>query len=96
MKKKIILERVPPPPVDPIYSIRWGFYGASLFFPFAGIIIALFLFEKDSLEVRRVGRNCLLLSFLLWVLFPAFLLVVLLVFGATALLGAFPDLASLD
>ncbi len=89
-------ERVLEAPRDPIVSIRWGLYAFSILFPYAGICVALFLYDQDSREARRVGRNCLLLSFLLWVLFPVLLLVGILALGVLAVLGAVSNLAPLD
>jgi hypothetical protein len=63
-----------------VTSFRWGWYGLSLFVPLAGILIGLFLYDQDSREVRKVGRNCLFISFLVWVVFPILIMLVVLIF----------------
>jgi hypothetical protein len=68
-------------------SGRWVWYLLSFFFPFAGMLAALFLYEEDSWEVRKIGRNCLLISFLVWIVLPFLLGLALLLFGALALAG---------
>jgi hypothetical protein len=56
----------------------------ALFVPFAGILTGLFLYDQDSKAVRKVGRNCLFVGFLVWVVFPLFILMVVGVFLAMA------------
>jgi hypothetical protein len=51
-------------------SHRWVWYLLSLFIPYLGMLVALFLYDRDDREVRRVGRNCLLISFIAWVVLP--------------------------
>jgi hypothetical protein len=55
-------------------SYRWGWYALAFFIPCAGILTALFIYDQDSREARKVGRNCLLIGFLVWVVFPALVL----------------------
>jgi hypothetical protein len=72
-----------PPPLPPAAppsaaaALRWFWYLLALFVPFAGILTGLLLYDRDSREDRRVGRNCLLIGFLVWVLLPVLVLVVL-------------------
>lgn len=77
-----------PAPVSAAVSLRWLWYLLSVYIPFTGILIALFLYDQDSREVRKVGRNCLLIGFLVWVLLPALALlafVLMLVLGLLSL-----------
>lgn len=67
-----------------ITSFRWGWYGLAFFVPFAGILMGLFLYDQDSREVRKVGRNCLFIGFLIWVVFPVLVMMVVMVFLAMA------------
>ncbi len=69
---------------DPITSYRWGWYALSLFVPFAGILTGLFLYDQDSKAIRKVGRNCLFIGFIVWVVFPLLILMVVGVFLAMA------------
>jgi hypothetical protein len=73
-----------PVPVSAAVSLRWLWYALSIFIPYSGIFIALFLYDQDSREVRQVGRNCLLIGFLIWVLLPA---LALLAFAMVLVLG---------
>ncbi len=75
-----------------VTSFRWGWYGLSFFIPFAGIFIGLFLYDQDSREVRKVGRNSLLLGFLVWVVFPMFVLLGLVFLGTLTALSWLSDL----
>ncbi|HVM32040.1 MAG TPA: hypothetical protein VMU88_02835 [bacterium] len=68
---------------------RWAWYGMSFFIPWLGVFIGLFLYDRDSREVRQVGRNALLISFAIWVIFPLLLLAGLLLVGAVTLLQLF-------
>ncbi|HJT25157.1 MAG TPA: hypothetical protein VJ873_11325 [bacterium] len=70
-------------PADGITSYTWVWYLLSVFVPFAGILIALFLFDQENWHVRKIGRNCLLITFVLWILLP--ILVFMLVLLAVAL-----------
>jgi hypothetical protein len=67
-----------------ITSFRWGWYALALFVPFAGILTGLFLYDQDSKEVRKVGRNCLFIGFLVWVVFPLFIAMVIGIFLISA------------
>ena len=87
---------VVPPSQDVALSFRWGWYGLSLFIPFAGILIALFLYDQDSRDVRKVGRNCLLIGFLIWVVFPVFVLFFFLLLAALAVMGWLAGLMPTD
>jgi len=60
-------------PVPPAPSFRWPWYFLSVFIPFAGVVVGLFLYEHESAAVRRIGRNSLLIGFVVWVLFPTVL-----------------------
>ncbi|HVZ81165.1 MAG TPA: hypothetical protein VHE12_10295 [bacterium] len=78
----------PPAPVPSaggsITEYRLVWYLLSFCVPFAGILVALFLYDRDEKEVRRIGRNCLLIGFVFWVLLPllvGFLLVVIALFS---------------
>src|SRR5258708_13791226 len=76
------------PGQDGIISYRWIWYFLSFFVPFAGILTALFLYDQESWEVRKVGRNCLLIGFLVWVVFPLAVFMGLLLLGMMAVAGA--------
>src|ERR1700677_1113662 len=67
-----------------VTSFRWGWYGLAFFVPFAGILTGLFLYDQDSREVRKVGRNCLFIGFLVWVVFPVLIALMAAVFLALA------------
>ncbi|HEY5039174.1 MAG TPA: hypothetical protein VIJ93_08905 [bacterium] len=70
---------------DIVTGYRWGWYFLSAFIPFAGFFVAYFLYDQDSRDVRKVGRNCLLIGFLLWVVLPVLMvLCLLLVMALTA------------
>jgi len=75
-----------------VTSYRWGWYGLSAVVPFAGIFIALFLYDQDSREVRRVGRNCLMAGFLVWVVLPLIIIACLLAMGALFALSFVADM----
>jgi hypothetical protein len=75
-----------------ITSYRWGWYLLSLCVPFAGILVALILYDQDSREVRMVGRNCLFIGFIVWVVFPILVFVGLLFLGAMAALSWVSDM----
>src|SRR6185295_1547235 len=77
-------------------AYRWGWYFFSLMMPFAGIFIALLLFDQDSREVRRVGRNCLFVGFFIWVLFPVMVLMGLLFVGAMTAFSFVSDMMPTD
>jgi hypothetical protein len=79
---------------NPFISFSWGWYLLSFFVPFAGIFIALFLFEQDAWEVRKVGRNCLLTGFMIWVVFPFIVVLGLLLLGILAAAGLASDIMS--
>lgn len=68
-----------------VTSYRWAWYGLSLLVPFAGIFIAIFLYDQESHEVRKVGRNCLIIGFLFWIVFPV--LMMLAIFLMVILVG---------
>jgi hypothetical protein len=67
-----------------VTSYRWGWYGLSLLVPFSGIFIGLFLYDQDSREVRKVGRNCLFVGFLVWVVFPLLVAMAFFLIGTLA------------
>jgi hypothetical protein len=67
-----------------VTSYRWGWYGLSWLIPFAGIFIAMFLYDQDSREVRKVGRNCLVIGFVFWVVLPTLLILGFLAAGLFA------------
>jgi hypothetical protein len=83
-------------PTETVVALRWPFYLFSVFVPFAGIVIALFLIGSDSKPVRRVAQVCLWIGFICWVLLPAFLLFVLIMVVLTALSGLLSGLTPLD
>jgi hypothetical protein len=74
-----------------VTSYRWGWYGISFLIPFAGIFIGLFLYDQDSREVRKVGRNCLFIGFLIWVVFPILVLMAIFLVGALTLFSWIAD-----
>jgi len=80
------------PDQDMTASYRWVWYLLSLFVPFSGFLIALFLYDRDSREVRKVGRNCLLIAFLFWVVLPLAFLFILFLFSAMAIAGWVTDM----
>jgi hypothetical protein len=79
-----------------VTSFRWGWYGLAFFVPFAGILTGLFLYDQDSREVRKVGRNCLFVGFLVWVVFPVLILLVVAVFFALAAVNWIADMVPTD
>jgi hypothetical protein len=79
---------------DMVLSYRWVWYLLSLFIPFSGLLIALFLYDQDSREVRKVGRNCLLIAFLVWVILPLVVLFALLLVSVLAFADWFTDILS--
>ncbi len=79
-----------------ITSFRWGWYLLSLFVPFAGIFVALLLYDQDSRDVRKVGRNCLLIGFLIWVVFPLMMFLTFLFLGAIAAFSWASDMMPTD
>ena len=79
-----------------ITSFRWGWYLLSLFVPFAGIFVALLLYDQDSRDVRKVGRNCLLIGFLIWVVFPLMMILTFLFLGAMAAFSWASDMMPTD
>jgi hypothetical protein len=81
---------------DPVESFRWGWYFLSAFIPLAGILIGLFLYDRDSRAARRVGRNSLLTGFILWILLPLALSSLLVVLGAVSALGWISSLMPLQ
>jgi len=74
-----------------VTSFSWGWYGLALFVPFAGILTGLFLYDQDSREVRKVGRNCLFIGFLVWVVFPIIILLVVMAFLGLAAVNYLAD-----
>jgi len=69
------------PNENPVTGHRWGWYLLSLIVPFAGIFVGLFLYDMENRDIRRVGRNSLLIGFAFWVLFPAMIFLALLFLG---------------
>jgi len=83
------------PPVDGpnlILSYRWVWYLLSFFIPLCGIFIALFIYDHEDREARRVGRNCLLIGFVFWVLLPSLLLAALFLLVVFTLIGCVASL----
>ena len=80
--------------LDGILSYRWVWYFLSVFVPLAGILIALFLYDQESREIRKIGRNCLLVSFVLWIVFPILVFMLLLLVGIVAAAGLFSSVFS--
>jgi Na+/H+-dicarboxylate symporter len=72
-----------------VTSHRWAWYGLSVFIPLLGVFIGLFLYDQDSREIRRVGRNALFISFLVWIILPLVLLTGLLLVGVATLAELF-------
>ncbi len=79
-----------------VTSFRWGWYGLAFFVPFAGILTGLFLYDQDSREVRKVGRNCLFIGFLVWVVFPVLMALMAAVFLALAAANWIADMIPAD
>jgi hypothetical protein len=77
-----------------VTSYRWAWVGLSVFIPFAGIFIGLFLYDQDSREVRKVGRACLFIGFLVWIVFPLAILTALFLVGMLALATLFSQAVS--
>jgi hypothetical protein len=75
-----------------VLSYRWVWYLFSLFIPFSGLLIALFLYDQDSRDVRKVGRNCLLIAFLVWVILPLVVLFALVLVSVLAFADWFADI----
>ena len=74
----------PAAPPDGVTSYTWVWYLLSVFVPFAGIFIALFLYDQENWNVRKIGRNCLLIAFVLWILLPIMLSMLVLLVVALA------------
>ena len=79
----------PPPGVETVAApqaspFRWPWYFLSAFIPFAGMVVGLFLYEHESVVVRRIGRNSLLIGFIVWVLFPMAIFLLLSLLTAVA------------
>lgn len=70
-----------------IISYRWVWYLLSLFVPFAGMLVALFLYDQEAWDVRKIGRNCLLITFVVWVLLPILVFLGILLILALAAAG---------
>jgi hypothetical protein len=68
-------------------SFRWGWYLLSLLIPFAGVLIGIFLYDRESRLARRVGRTSLILGFTLWVLLPMAICFLLVLLGAVTVLS---------
>jgi hypothetical protein len=81
----------PAPDHHLVTHYRYFWYGLSFFVPFVGMVLALFLYDQDHREVRKVGRNCLMISFLVWVVFPLLALFFLLLVGAALLANFVSD-----
>ena len=66
-------------------TFRWLWYLLSLGVPFAGVVIGIFLYDHDSRSIRLIGRNSLLIGFVVWVLMPlALILLLAVLFGVAA------------
>ena len=76
---------VPSTAPDLVTGRRWGWYILSLVVPYAGLFVALFLYDARERATRRVGRNCLLIGFVVWVLCPALVTASFLLLGALTL-----------
>ena len=88
------LQARPPVPTqapDGVTSYTWVWYFLSVFVPFAGILIALFLYDQQDWAIRKIGRNCLLISFVLWILLPILFLMLALLITALAVAGSVSD-----
>ena len=79
-----------------VTSFRWAWYLLAVLVPFAGIFIALIFYDQDSREVRKVGRNCLLVGFLIWVVFPVIVFLGFLLLGAAAVFSYVSDMMPTD
>lgn len=80
-----------PETAESVTSYRWIWYLLSVFVPYAGILIALFLYDRDEKEVRRIGRNCLLIGFVFWVLLPLLIGFLLLIVTLLSMAGWVSD-----
>ncbi len=76
---------------DGVTSYTWVWYLLSVFVPFAGILIALFLYDQQDWSIRKIGRNCLLIAFVLWILLPFLFLMLALFITALAVAGSVSD-----
>ena len=76
-----------PVSVDPIASFRWGWYALSILIPFAGILLGIFLYDQPDRPARMVGRNALLIGFILWVVLPLAVGLMLLVLASMSAVG---------
>ncbi len=76
-----------PPSTDGITSYLWVWYLLSLFIPFAGILVALFLYDQDAWNVRKIGRNCLLITFVVWIFLPILFFLAVILIMAVAMAG---------
>lgn len=79
-----------------VTSFRWAWYALAAMVPFAGIFIALIFYDQDSRDVRKVGRNCLLIGFLIWIVFPVLVLLGFLLLGAASLFSYVSDMMPTD
>jgi hypothetical protein len=79
---------------DGVVSYTWVWYLLSVFVPFAGILIALFLYDQENWNVRKIGRNCLLIAFALWILLPILFFMMALLVTILALAGSVSDAVS--
>ncbi len=77
----------PAPTEDPVYSFRWGWYALSVMIPFAGILLGIFLYDQPERPARRVGRNSLLIGFILWVVLPLAVALMLLILVSMSAVG---------
>ncbi len=76
-----------PPSTDGVTSYRWVWYLLSVFIPFAGILVALFLYDQESWNVRKIGRDCLLITFVVWIFMPILTFLAILLVVAVAMAG---------
>ena len=83
-------------PQNLVTSFRWAWCLLSFLVPFAGVLIGLALYDQDSRDVRKVGRNCLLMGFLIWVVFPFLILLGFLLLGAVAAFSFVSDMMPAD
>ena len=61
---------------EPISSgMRTLFYIVSFLVPLAGIILGIVFYTKSDAESKRVGKNCLIISIVVWVVVAVIVIV---------------------
>jgi len=58
-------------------GLRAVFYILSILIPIAGIIIGVIYYAKPDPESKRVGKNCIIIAILVWVVIAVLVIVAL-------------------